>query len=63
VVRELCGSSPGCYPLLPPAVEARGSGDEHGLSSQMAGAGPGLVVPHWALAIARFCTTPQSPVR
>src|SRR5580704_12086317 len=34
----------------------------HGLSSHVAVAGPGLVVPHWALAIARFCTTPQSPV-
>src|SRR6478609_2148848 len=33
-----------------------------GLSSQVAVAGPGLVLPHWALAMARFCTTPQSPV-
>jgi hypothetical protein len=34
----------------------------HGLSSQVAVCGPGLVLPHWALATARFCTTPQSPV-
>src|ERR1051326_6249792 len=34
----------------------------HGLSSQVAVSGPALVLPHWALATARFCTTPQSPV-
>src|SRR5262249_59640230 len=34
----------------------------HGLSSQVAVCGPALVLPHWALATARFCTTPQSPV-
>src|SRR5215469_16812682 len=34
----------------------------HGLSSQVAVCGPVLVSPHWALATARFCTTPQSPV-
>src|SRR6266496_1776116 len=34
----------------------------HGLSSQVAVSGPALVLPHCALATARFCTTPQSPV-
>src|SRR5581483_875950 len=33
-----------------------------GLSSQAAVSGPALVLPHWLLAVARFCTTPQSPV-
>src|SRR6266516_1865695 len=38
------------------------SGRTGQLSSQVAVCGPALVLPHWALATARFCTTPQSPV-
>src|SRR5580704_1419910 len=57
------GSGPSLLPLVlltfgtvPPTAVT------HGLSSQVAVSGPALVLPHWALATARFCTTPQSPV-
>src|SRR6516165_3266020 len=56
------GSGPAFWPLLlmfgtlPPIAVTQGE------SSQAAVSGPVEVLPHWLLAIARFCTTPQSPV-
>src|SRR5580692_10705702 len=57
------GSGPSLLPsvlltfgTLPPTAVTQG------LSSQVAVDGKLVVLPHWALATARFCTTPQSPV-
>src|SRR5215471_5836440 len=44
------------FGTLPPIAVIQGE------SSQAAVSGVGEVVPHWLLAMARFCTTPQSPV-
>jgi hypothetical protein len=44
------------FGTLPPIAVTQGE------SSQAAVSGVAEVVPHWLLAMARFCTTPQSPV-
>ena len=44
------------FGTLPPTAVTQGE------SSQAAVSGVAEVVPHWLLAMARFCTTPQSPV-
>ena len=44
------------FGTLPPSAVT------HPESSQAAVSGVAEVFPHWLLATARFCTTPQSPV-